>query len=367
MKTLRYILLAVLTLFNFVQCEQSDREKLDLSGDVDILSFNVDGFDAEIDNNALTVKLMMPPGSDLRSLKPVVAVSEGATVSPTSNTEIDFSNSMSSPVEYNVYNKNVYNTYKVKIEEVKAKITLFKIGDIVGDINELEKTITLFVPSGMDVTEVIPAISYTEGAIISPAIGEAVDLTNPVVYTLDYANAQFHYTVNVKFGETPGLVIFNGEDVSPVWGNLAATVDSPFPNPKTDGINSSPFCASIIKSGEDTDNGGKPWSGGALWNNYKVNIDPALYGSFSLMVLKDVAGDVQVEIQSDGEQNKNWLKVWYDEEQLGKWQKLIFTIPEGHTGIINNILVAPHAHDAGKPVPFPTQRMYWDELIAIPR
>jgi hypothetical protein len=85
------------------------------------------------------------------------------------------------------------------------------------------------------------------------------------------------------------------------------------------------------------------------------------------MVLKNVAGDVQLEIQSDGEQNKDWLKVWYSEENLGKWQKLTFKIPENRTAIINNILVAPHAHDAGKPVAFSTHRVYWDELIALPK
>ena len=85
------------------------------------------------------------------------------------------------------------------------------------------------------------------------------------------------------------------------------------------------------------------------------------------MVLKEVPGDVQIEIQSDGEQNKDYLKVWYGKEEVGKWEKLTFTIPEERTAVINSILIAPHAHDAGQPVPFSTQRMYWDELIAIPR
>ena len=50
-----------------------------------------------------------------------------------------------------------------------------------------------------------------------------------------------------------------------------------------------------------------------------------------------------------------------------KWQKLTFKIPENRTAIINNILVAPHAHDAGQPVVFTTHRVYWDELIALPK
>jgi hypothetical protein len=50
-----------------------------------------------------------------------------------------------------------------------------------------------------------------------------------------------------------------------------------------------------------------------------------------------------------------------------EWQELVFRIPEGRTAVINNILVAPHCHDAGQPVAFDTQRMYWDDLIAIPK
>lgn len=365
MNNLRYIILTALTWCCFAGCGESDRDSVDLSGDVDILSFTVNGHEAVVDNEALTVKLMMPPGTDVTQLKPVVQVSEGAIVSPSSGTEADFSHSGTTAVEYTVYNKNRYNAYKVTIEEPRARITLFEMGDVVGSIDETNKTITLFVAEGTDVSYVVPAITYTEGATIIPAIGEAIDLTDPVEYTLDYAGAQFKYTVSVVFGEAPGLVIFNGEDVAPVWADLAATVESPYANPKTDGINTSSHCASAMRDGSDTDAGGKAWSGGALWNSYKVDIDPAVYGSFSLMVLKNVQGDVQLEIQSDGEENKDWLKVWYSEESLGEWQKLTFEIPEGRTAVINNILVAPHCHDAGQPVPFETQRMYWDELIAI--
>jgi hypothetical protein len=367
MKNIKYIITVFLTLICFVGCNDTDKDTVDLNGDVDILSFKVNGHEAVVDNKALTIRLMMPPGTDLTQLSPVVEVSEGASVSPHSGTVIDFSASAISPIEYKVFNKNLYNLYKVKIEEIKAKITLFKIGNVVGDINEADRTITLFMTAGADVSNVIPTIAYTEGATISPAVGSAIDLTNPVEYTLTYAGEEFKYTVSVVFGEAPGFVIYNSEDVAPQWGNIAATVESPFANPKTDGINTTPYCASIMRNGSDTDDGGKPWSGGALWNSYKVNIDPAKYGSFSLMVLKEVAGDVQLEIQSDGEQNKDWLKVWYSDDNLGKWQKLTFVIPEGRTAVINNILVALHCHDAGQPVPFTTHRMYWDELIANPK
>jgi hypothetical protein len=98
-----------------------------------------------------------------------------------------------------------------------------------------------------------------------------------------------------------------------------------------------------------------------------VTINPAEYGRFSIMKLKDVAGDVQLEIQSDGEQQKDWLRANYAKEHVGEWQELVFQIPAGRKAIINNILVMPHEHPNGQPVAFPTQRMYWDELKALPK
>lgn len=367
MKKTIYILAVLLIALNFTACTDTDRDTVDLNAEVEILSFTINGIEGTIDTAKQTIKLFMPPGTDLTSLTTSISTSEGASVTPASGVSMDFSASSITPIEYRVYNKNVYNTYKVTVEETKAKITMFKIGNAVGDINEANRTITVYVPVATDLSAITPVIEHTAGATISPAAGETVDFTNPVVYTLNYVGYQFSYTVTVQHGSNPGLIIFNGEDVKPVWANIAATVESPYANPLTDGINTTPFCASIMRAGNDTDAGGKPWSGGALWNSYKVNIDPAEYDRFSIMVLKNVAGDVQLEIQSDGEQNKDWLKVWYSEDNLGKWQKLTFKIPENRTAIINNVLVAPHCHDAGQPVVFTTHRVYWDELIALPK
>lgn len=364
MKRTIYFIAILLMAFNFTACTDIERETVDLNADVDILSFTINGVEGTIDTVKQTIKLFMSPGTDLTSLTTSISISEGATVTPASGLSMDFSSSATTPIVYRVFNKNVYNTYRVTVEETKAKITMFKVGAAVGDINEANRTITVYVPVATDLKAITPVIEYTAGATISPAVGETVDFTNPVVYTLNYLGYQFSYIVTVQHGSTPGLVIFNGEDVRPLWANIASTVESPYANPLTDGINTTPFCASIMRAGNDTDAGGKPWSGGALWNSYKVNINPAEYDRFSIMILKNVAGDVQLEIQSDGEQNKDWLKVWYSEDNLGKWQKLTFKIPENRTAIINNILVAPHAHDAGG---FTTHRVYWDELIALPK
>ncbi|MDP4202378.1 MAG: hypothetical protein Q8861_06765, partial [Bacteroidota bacterium] len=288
---------------------------------------------------------------------------------PNTGTPVDFVDSKGNltPVTYTVMNKDVYQKYTVSVDVARAKINSFKIGSVQGDIDEVNKKISLYLPVGTDLKALYPVVDYTSGATLSPAAGTPVDFTNPVTYTLNYLGSTFTYVVTVIAGEKPKpiIVIYDGEAGSPNWESLASTVNNGTINPKTDGINTSSNCASIMrnKSGDD---GGQPWSGGALWNANKVNISPASYGKFTLMVLKNVAGVVQLEIQSvDGV--KDWLKADYSGTALGQWQELTFTIPADRTAPINNILVAPHCEDTSGIASWTPQLMYWDNLKVYPR
>jgi len=368
MKTLKNMSFILIMIFGgiFTACKDDTNSPLDLEADVNILSFKVGNVDGVVNNENGTITVLVPSGTDLSAMTPVIALPANAKVSPASGVAQNFTFSANTPIEYQVFNGNLYNTYRVTVKEIKAQIASFRIGNKNGIINQNDNSVLLYLPVGTDVTELSPVIEYTEGAAISPATGSYVDFTLPVTYTLDYKGETFTYTVTVILGDEPKLplVIYNGEDISPQWDGLGGnTINSPFANPKTSGINNTPFCASFIRDA----NTGEGWHGGALWNSNKVTIDPAEYDRISVMVLKDVAGDVQLEIQSDGEANKDWLRVWYSGDHLGEWQELIFPIPAGRTAVINNILVMPHEHPNGEPVAFPTQRMYWDELKALPK
>jgi uncharacterized protein YcfL len=64
-------------------------------------------------------------------------------------------------------------------------------------IDEVAHVITVTVPSGTDLTTLVPAITYT-GVRINPASGVAQDFTNPVTYTVTAANSTTqNYTVIV--------------------------------------------------------------------------------------------------------------------------------------------------------------------------
>ncbi|MDR1973666.1 MAG: hypothetical protein LBQ31_03215 [Bacteroidales bacterium] len=362
----RNILLYLVSSMIFFSCSKP-KDTLDLTGDVNIHSFSIDGVEGIIDPATATIKVIMPVGTDLTALAPTISLGTGATVTPASGQVIDFSESakQGGAVTYTVSNTDLYQKYSVVVEEVSAKITSFRIGAMDAyEINHEDRTILVYMPLGTDVTALTPIIEYTEGAVISPAVNQAIDFTNPVVYTLSYQGSEFIYTVTVILGEPPvqPVLLYGGETAVPyVWVGIAAPdFNASTINPLQDSVNQSALCASITRRNEDIDEGGKWWSGGALWNF--ANIDPAKYGSFTIKVLKPVAGRVQFEIQRAGEQDKEIVKVDYTTP--GQWQELTFVIPTNRTAMIDNILVGIHDADPGT---FETAKMYWDEIIAIPK
>lgn len=370
-KIIYYFLLMFGSAIMFNSCNEDVKDVLDTSGDVDIHSFTINGVEGSINTDNSTISVILPAGSALTGLSPVVGLGEGAEITPNNGEAVDFADNKGNllTVTYTVTNKDLYQKYTVSVDVARAKISKFKIGSVEGDIDDVTKKITIYLPVGTNVSALYPVLEYTSGATLSPASGTAVDFTNPVTFTLNYLGSVFTYEATVVLGEKPKpiLIIYDGETVSPTWASIAGTVNNGYVNPKTDGINTTPTCVSMMRTKAASDDGGRPWSGGALWNEYKVNIDPAIYSKFTLMVLKNVAGDVQLEIQSNGEQNKDWLKASYSASALGQWQELTFNIPAGRTAVINNILVAPHVIDAVNDPNFSSQMMYWDQLRAHPK
>ncbi len=364
---LNQYLIIILSLLAFA-CGEETKESLDFSGDVDIHSFTVNGVAGSINTENSTISVILPSGSSLQGLQPQIEIGADATVSPESNEAIDFINNdgVILEQEYIVKAKDLYQKYTVTVDVARAKITSFKIGSVEGQIIESSKKIVMYLPEGTDVTALVPTVEYTDGATLSPSQGTEIDFTNPVNFSLEYLGSTFIYEVTVKLGQ-PILTIYNGEDINPIWASIASTINNSYSNPKTDGINSSSTCVAIMRNKTASDDGGRAWSGGALWTNNKVNIDPTVYGQLKLMVLKEIAGDVQVEIQSDGETEKGWLRAEYSGDALGEWQELTFNIPDDRTAIINNILVAPHVIDVADDPNFSSHMMYWDDLRAIPK
>lgn len=370
-KAYYYTMLMLCSLIGFSSCDDDNQMSFDNTGDVDIHTFSINGVEGTINPDNSTISVILPFGTDLKALSPQIKLGDGSVVSPLSGTSVDFvdQNGKLISIEYTVTNNDIYQKYTVSVDVARAKITKFAIGNVQGDIDESTKEIITYLPVGTDITALLPQVEFTKGATITPAMGTAVNFTNPVTYKLEYLGSVFEYTATIILGEKPKQpeVIYNGETIAPNWESIASAIKNKTVNPKRDGINTTTTCVSIERRKEDTDNGGKAWSGGALWNSNKVNIDPAKYSKFTLMVLKNNAGKVQLEIQSDGEANKDWLKADYTAESAGQWQELTFEIPTDRTAIINSILVAPHNDDTANDPNFKTQTIYWDELKVHPK
>lgn len=79
-----------------------------------------------------------------------------------------------------------------------------------GVIDQEAHTIALKVPFGTDITSLIPTITLSDGATVSPLSGTAEDFTNPVTYTVTaqdgITSQQYTVTVTVESGLTVNLV-----------------------------------------------------------------------------------------------------------------------------------------------------------------
>ena len=170
-----------------------------------ILKFEVNDVIGTVDESSKIVVLDFPAGTDVSHLTPTITISTYATIEPESGVEQDFTN----PVYYTVTAMNG-TTAQYMVEAVvhdadnEKSIRSFVIDDVEGEIDEFSKTVTVQMPQGTDVTELVPTIEVSEGATVSPASGEAQDFTNPVSYTVTAQNgttAVYTVTVIVEGGE----------------------------------------------------------------------------------------------------------------------------------------------------------------------
>lgn len=103
-------------------------------------------------------------------------------------------------------------------------------------VTESAKTIVAVVPFGTDVTALVPVITISDKATISPASGIPTNFTNPVTYTVmaeDGSQAMYTVTVTVDNngggggggGSTDPTEIYGSIDANTTWPDLGLPVD----------------------------------------------------------------------------------------------------------------------------------------------
>jgi len=187
--------------FNILQIE----DLITPSNECQILTFEIPGQEGEtvIDQDNLTVTVNVPFGTGVDSLSPTITLSDNATVSPESEVATDFTN----PVPYTVTAENETDTkeYTVTVNvlpNTEALITAFDFEGldpiVTGIIDDNAGTITLTIPY-QSVTALVPTITTSDNATVSPISGVAADFTSPVVFTVTAEDGitEKEYTVTV--------------------------------------------------------------------------------------------------------------------------------------------------------------------------
>lgn len=151
------------------------------SSECKILSFKLGSYEGTIDEQNHSVTIKIPYGKDISSLTSTVTVSDHATYVRTGDTA---GWTFDTPVTYQVTAEDgtsqLYTVTAVQADVSEScEMTSFKIGDSEGVIDQEAGTVTVTVPADTNLSIATPVISIPEGAKVSPASGERVDLTNP--------------------------------------------------------------------------------------------------------------------------------------------------------------------------------------------
>lgn len=147
-----------------------------------ITKFELGGVEGTIDETTHKISVVVPSTTVLVDVAPDVLLYEGKSIYPNKTLIQDFSQ----PVEYTVVAvDNTEVTYTVEVTKLSnaAIITEFSLYNIDGIIDQVNKTISVELPYGYAVDNLVPTkLVYSAGATLTPAKTVARDFTNPVIY-----------------------------------------------------------------------------------------------------------------------------------------------------------------------------------------
>ncbi len=173
----------------------------DVTGQAVIAAFEISGNPGVIDQNAKTIAVTVPFGTDITSLTPTFTLSSGACDRDNGGpTPYDFT----SPVVYTVTDGAIVNAYTVTVSVTPASsakdILTFGIPNYPAVISG--NSITWNLPIGTDLATLAPDYTVSQFAGGTPLTGIAPDFatTNPQTYTItaeDSSTKLYSVTVNL--------------------------------------------------------------------------------------------------------------------------------------------------------------------------
>ena len=191
-----YIIMACLACcMAFSACNKDNTSDLDLNGDCMISQLSLDGYEGIINLAARTITVRLPEVYDTDAMKvTALNLSDGAKC----NISVGQTINMGSARSLRVSNGDVYLDWTLAVLHDEARISQFVINDIyTASIDQESKTIVAYVPATLDITALVPTITISANATVTPASGVAQDFTSPVKYTVKNNSAESVYTVTV--------------------------------------------------------------------------------------------------------------------------------------------------------------------------
>ena len=207
MKTKIYHLLGVmLVICGFASCSEENISDLQLDGECMVESIKLDNYEGIIDLPSRSITVRLPEIYETSAMKvTALSISNGATCNISQGETLN----MNAAKNLHVKNGDVYLDWTLSVIHDEARITQFVINDIyTGAIDQEAKTITVYVPASVGLTNLVPTITYSANATVTPGSGVAQDFTNPVVYKVTNNSAEATYTVTVNaIGKPAALFI----------------------------------------------------------------------------------------------------------------------------------------------------------------
>ena len=198
----------------------------------DISTFAFSGISPAVNAaiSGTSISATVPFSVDVTTLAPTIALSPKATVSPASGSAQNFTN----PVTYTVTAEDGTNQkYTVTVTKSAAPkstekaILTFAFNAlspaVAASISGLNITATL--PAGTDATKLVPTITLSPKATVSPATGTAQDFSKAVTYTVtaeDGSTQAYNVAVTVP---KPVTISVGCNNIPDVWEDLGDGVD----------------------------------------------------------------------------------------------------------------------------------------------
>ncbi|UXP32015.1 DUF5018 domain-containing protein [Reichenbachiella agarivorans] len=214
--------IVLLSTILIVSCGKDDDPVDEKSSAKSITAFSVSTVSAEIVESNRTISISLPYGTDITALTPTIAVSPEALVSPESGVVQDFTD----PVLYEVTAEDgSQQTYTVtaSVEASEGnEILSFDLNElspaVIGEVDLVNNTVVIIVPKGTDLTQIVPTISISDEATVSPESGVATNFSEEVTYTVtSQSGDKAEYSVMVSFekNDENAITEFKFEEFTP--------------------------------------------------------------------------------------------------------------------------------------------------------